>query len=421
MPLDSLHRGDGQTDVDTQLTGAVSTPSPALKRGRFQKASQDVAPQTGVRIETQIGSNAVADGVGHDFIGTQVEGVHPSAPHFQTPVHEPVGGGQGTTDLQRPDVSPSSHTVVSVTDADGGGEVRAKPLVTPCPSLPDLAPLIEDLITLQKDRIFWLRCRNRHNNATVAYVRRRLNWDPGAPESERKKINARALAIVSKVEKGLRLPDEDREIGVKCADIILTAAKAREPIDIALKGVSKKEDPNGVGKLGIEQLMEMRAKQLPVWEWVKEVRGLGALGLAVIVGEAGNLSNYANPGKVWKRLGLAPYKGKSAKTWRSEGGLTADEWMTFGYSPGRRSEMWNRAVPLIKTQVRQVKDDDGKDTGERQALGIYGQVYLDRKKYEIDRDPNISKLWAHARAQHYMEKRLIKHLWQAWKRQPVID
>jgi hypothetical protein len=290
--------------------------------------------------------------------------------------------------------------------------------------VPDLAPIIQDLITLQRDRVFWLRCRNRHNNATVAYIRRRLNWNPAAPEAERKKINAKALTIVSLVEKGsstASLSEEDREIAASCAEIILTAAKAREPIDIALKGLMKKDNPDNVAKLGVEQYMELRAKELPVWEWVKDVKGLGALGLAVIVGEAGDLSKYPNPGKLWKRMGLAPYMGKAAKTWRSEGGLSADDWTILGYSPARRSEMWNRVVPIIKSQIRQVKDADGKDTGERETLGIYGKVYLDRKRYEIERNPEISKMLAHNRAQRYTEKRLLKHLWQVWRRQPLMD
>jgi hypothetical protein len=363
--------------------------------------------------------------MGHRHADIQMKGAHPSTPHSEMPAPSPAGGGHVTSDDQMKIASPSSHAVVSVADADGGGEVRANMAVMSNALLPDLALLINSLITLQKERVYWLRCRNRHNNATVAYVRRLLDWDPGAPESERKIISARALNIVSKVEKGLRLPDEDREIGVRCAEVILISAEARVPIDIALKGVSKgvskKDDPKGIGKLGVEQLMEMGAKQLPVWEWVKDVRGLGALGLAIIVGEAGDLSEYANPGKLWKRFGLAPHQGKSAKVWRSEGGLSAAEWTKLGYSPARRSEMWNRAVPIIKSQIRQVKDDDGKDTGERETLGVYGKVYLDRKRYELERDPEMSNLWAHNRAQHYMEKRLLKHLWQAWRRQPLVD
>jgi hypothetical protein len=120
-------------------------------------------------------------------------------------------------------------------------------------------------------------------------------------------------------------------------------------------------------------------------------------------------------------MGLAPFHGKSARTWRIEGGLTADDWTWFGYKPARRSEMWNRAPSLIKQQISKVLDENGEDTGERIATGPYGEAYLNRKKYEIERNPEISKIHAHNRAQRYMEKRLLKHLWQAWRRQPISD
>ena len=74
-----------------------------------------------------------------------------------------------------------------------------------------------------------------------------------------------------------------------------------------------------------EKTLAKLAKSLPVWEWVETVRGAGALSLAQIIGETGDLSLHANPDKVKKRLGLAPYNGKAPSTWRMGGGATADE------------------------------------------------------------------------------------------------
>ena len=83
--------------------------------------------------------------------------------------------------------------------------------------------------------------------------------------------------------------------------------------------------------------------------------------------------------------------------------------------------MWNRIDPLIKAQVSKVLDESGEDTGDRVGTGPYGKAYLDRKRYELERDPGMSKMHAHNRATRYMEKRLLKHLWQAWRRQPIAD
>ena len=55
------------------------------------------------------------------------------------------------------------------------------------------------------------------------------------------------------------------------------------------------------------------AKALPVASFVEETRGFGYLGLAQIVAEAGDLSNYANPAKLWKRFGLAVIDGRAQR------------------------------------------------------------------------------------------------------------
>lgn len=139
------------------------------------------------------------------------------------------------------------------------------------------------------------------------------------------------------------------------------------------------------------------AKQLPVAPWVESVRGVGILSLVGIVGECGDLSNYANPGKLWKRLGLAPYHGRAAPSWRKHGGLSAEQWTEVGYSPARRSVMWNVGKTII------------------QARGPLKKIYDERKAYEAARPETESKMHAHNKAQRYVEKRFARMLWQAWR------
>jgi hypothetical protein len=116
----------------------------------------------------------------------------------------------------------------------------------------------------------------------------------------------------------------------------------------------------------------------------------------VIVAEAGDLNNYANPAKIWKRMGLAVFDGKR------QGGLpktaSAEEWIAHGYTRKRRSLMWNIGDALIK--------------GNRD--GEYRTLYLQRKDYEVARDPEMKPIQAHRRAQRVMEKALLRDLWVAW-------
>ena len=65
--------------------------------------------------------------------------------------------------------------------------------------------------------------------------------------------------------------------------------------------------------------------------------------------------------------------------------------------------MWNIGDALIK--------------GNRD--GEYRTIYLERKAYELAREPEMKPIKAHRRAQRVMEKRLLKKLWQAWRRAAV--
>ncbi len=169
-----------------------------------------------------------------------------------------------------------------------------------------------------------------------------------------------------------------------------------------------------------ESAMVAEAKNLPVAEWVESIHGFGMQSLANIIGESGNLSEYSTVSKLWKRLGLAVISGERQ---RRVAGAAA---MEHGYSPSRRSVMWNVGQAIFKAQSQRVD----KETGEviREA-GSYRLIYDARKAYELPRCEAMTddmirksttgkyshKLHAHNRATRYMEKELIKHLWRAWQ------
>lgn len=141
-----------------------------------------------------------------------------------------------------------------------------------------------------------------------------------------------------------------------------------------------------------ERKAQKLAKQLPVWSWVESINGFGALGLAQIVGECGDLGNYANPAKVWKRMGLHVVDGKAARKSKAMGDV-------MGYSPMRRSIMFVIGDSLLKKQ------------------NAYRELYLARKVFEQQKVPDGSKMLWHRRAQRYVEKRLLRDLWRAWRDQ----
>jgi hypothetical protein len=134
------------------------------------------------------------------------------------------------------------------------------------------------------------------------------------------------------------------------------------------------------------------AKQLPAAAWVQGVRGFGMPSFAAVVGEAGDLGSYDSVAKLWKRMGLAVIDGKSQRRVSD-----AAEAARHGYNPRRRSEMHVVGECILK------------------AGGPYREVYDQRKAYETERTPEMSKIHAHRRAMRYVEKRLLRDLWRAWR------
>lgn len=169
-----------------------------------------------------------------------------------------------------------------------------------------------------------------------------------------------------------------------------------------------------------EKLLVKLVKQLPVYEWVKSVNGFGDVSFATIVGECGDIGSYRNPSCIWKRMGLAPFEGKAGATWKAKGGLTADQWTEFGYSPRRRSVSFNLNKIIGGMGLwRPVFGGDLSDAN------YYQRVFAERARIEAaklempitESDKGKESYTKHVenRAQRYVQKRLLRELWRAWR------
>ncbi|MFC5358181.1 hypothetical protein [Azospirillum himalayense] len=348
----SVPDGDGQQKCDAHHVVAVSTPSPAPKRGRSRKAIVKATP---------------------------IEATPSSTPHTETA-------------------------------GNGGGENRAIGSATPRPASPDLSHTIALIGELQVRRTFCIKQRNRMNNATAALIRRFLGWQFDMPEKERKALNSRAAAVMALIESGKELTGEFASVGAVVAPLVLAAAKSREPLDNMLAET--------------EREMRKLSKALPVWkDWALGVRGLGDLGLAVIVAEAGDIGSYATVSRLWKRLGLAVINGERQQR-KSDADLAAEH----GYNPRRRAEMF--AVigdPLFRGQWRGAKTEGDVVIAPAGPIGPYGEVYGREKakaapRIEATKELTAAQRWTPARvdkhARRLMTKALLRDLWRVWRGHP---
>lgn len=161
---------------------------------------------------------------------------------------------------------------------------------------------------------------------------------------------------------------------------------------------------------GFKRDMEKLAKHLPVATWMEQPqqRGFGYLMLAQVIGECGDLANYANPAKLWKRMGCAPHsfdgETKMGATWKSgrEGKLPAEEWVKYGYCPRRRSIAYLFGEGIVK-----------------QNKSIYRARYDEAKASGKANHPDWSDKRAHLHGMLLATKMLLRNLWCEWNHKPA--
>jgi hypothetical protein len=242
---------------------------------------------------------------------------------------------------------------------------------------------------LHAQRVATVRSQIRIDNATGALVRRTLGWRLDMPEKQRNAIAEAAVAMVKAIEAGTPVDADHAAVAEAVRPFVLTSAEGRKAFD----------DLEARLRRDVEKL----AKTLPVAPWVESVKGFGYLGLAIIVGEAGDLSSYATVAKLWKRMGVAVFNGRSQRKCTN-----AEEAALQGYNPRRRSALWTINDSLLRQQ------------------NAYRDLYQHRRAYElkmhpefdggIDKKTGKQKLTMHGdrRARRVAEKRLLRDLWCAW-------
>lgn len=174
------------------------------------------------------------------------------------------------------------------------------------------------------------------------------------------------------------------------------------------------------------------AKVLPIFTtFVKPTHGLGEIGLALIVGEAGGAlyPNYGNPAKVWRRFGLHLQADKTGRNhalsqFRSgvAGSLSKVAWEAVGYSPRRRAVMYVVTDSLLKKDNAYKRLCDERKLVEREKAAKEGLIVAASadippgKRHEYRSVGHIRM-----RAERYVTKRLLRDLWRAWRDHHVHD
>lgn len=181
-----------------------------------------------------------------------------------------------------------------------------------------------------------------------------------------------------------------------------------------------------------EKQMVRLLKPLPILKWARNIKGLGDLSLANIIGEATGVRNdngafysvgdFKSVSALWKRMGLAVLRGQ--RQGNPGKGATADDWITHGYNKTRRSLMWNVGNSLILSMGK-FRPVYGEDVDANTEYTELQKLFANRARLEqskLGKEVSESKTGkdsycAHAanRAKRYVEKRLLRMLYQEWR------
>jgi hypothetical protein len=260
-------------------------------------------------------------------------------------------------------IIPDDHRLVETQNQDVVGGEASHQCGDTHETRAGLSVIIEEIREQWRRRQIWHRAEKSLTLQAKACCRRLV-------EGDKIKANALLKAAYTKCD------NELAEVAFAATFPLVEAGKS---VELHRKAVEKR-------------LIKL-ASQLPIAEFILNLRGVGLLSLAGIIGEAGDLSAYSNPAKLWKRMGMGLVDGQ-----RQRRVCDAEVAIKHGYSPSRRSHMWNIGSCIIK------------------AGGPLKDLYAERKEYELTKPETASKLHAHRKAQRYIEKRLLRDMWCEWRK-----
>jgi len=185
-----------------------------------------------------------------------------------------------------------------------------------------------------------------------------------------------------------------------------------------------------------EKKMSELIRQLFIWPWASQIRGVAELSLACIVAETvllekkngdlevKNLGDFGNPAKLWKRFGIGIVNGEIQREVRD-----TQKAIDFGYCPRRRAVIWRVGDCLAKL-------NDGKYRAAFESRKVYEYAQAEKRGEEVlsagevmkiqkkevklkvpkaERKKLISRLHINRRCMRYISKLFLKDLWIAWR------
>ena len=271
---------------------------------------------------------------------------------------------------------------------------------------------VTELVGLQKSLVWSTKTSIMIKNRLLAFVATSGGYYSTMKESERIKAFTEAGKRIERIMSEEESSDID--------EMVISTMQGLQGFDSVMKNTVKE--------------MKIIVKKLPIYKWLKEndQLGLGEKSLAVVIGEAGDLCDYDRPGKLWKRMGCAPYKSKEkmqmGSTWlrNKKDSLSKEEWVDFGYCPRRRAEAYVIGTCLLKAngegpyrqRYNKARLNAAKSHPEWLVCSKCSGtgVVKSGKKCDICKGEGTVTMHLHKHAQLLMTKLLLKNVWMEWNK-----
>lgn len=244
------------------------------------------------------------------------------------------------------------------------------------------------IVEHSKEARFYTHNRITLTNRLLAHVRTsQFGFKVTDDEQSRKEASSAAAALLTALRKNeeVAIPEDRRE----------TLLCAIRVVDEMLAPVIEQEEYQ-------LKYMAKLATLLPGYQYVDTTTGFGVRSFARIIGETGALHNYATIGRLYKRMGLAVIDGERQRKY-----LDKEKAIAAGYNPRRRAVSWvmfDAMFRHLQPHYRELYETVKAEYQEREyKTGDNGEA----KKY--------SKIHADRCARRLVEKRVLLHLWQAWR------
>lgn len=259
----------------------------------------------------------------------------------------------------------------------------------------DLQPKIHRLQRIIGDRMAIIKTQRRIKQAVLARINSRIGGANRELFGDEHKATREELwkqaelvyaAACGKKSKGL-LP-EYAPIATEASALVLAYESALAPIN------QMRDD--------LEAEARELAVHMPGYEWWVAQDGLDALGVAIVVGNAGDVGSYRNRSCFLKRMSIAVIDG--CRQGKPPEGASEEVWIHHGYKKQRRAAMYTIGVALFMRQTktegpwREVYDKRRKD---RESREVYGPADKAKGRYHND-------------AMRYMTVKLLQRYRSEW-------